>query len=106
MHDRVTERRNVDAPGRFWRRIKDRTDRCAESPRDESPPPSAVEVGQPRLGPGELTGCAIDLEAAGGFGLPTTGGIERFVGGKTRGCHRISHRVRHQAQPDDPGSRR
>ena len=39
----------------------------------------------------------------GRFGVPKAGIVERFVGRKTPGCHGISHRVRHQGQPDDLG---
>jgi hypothetical protein len=40
-----------------------------------------------------LTGCSIDVETSGGSRLPTTTVVEWFVGRKTPGYHRISHRV-------------
>jgi hypothetical protein len=81
-----------------------------------APPATAVQIGQPvvdggvqaeqfgRL-PGPLLRCAVgafgDAEVDGRIDLAMADGVERFVGGKSPGRHRVGHRVRHEGEPDD-----
>ena len=44
-----------------------------------------------------------DAESGGRLGLSAADVVERFVGRKAFGRHRVGHRVRHQGQPDDLG---
>ena len=79
-------------------------------------PSAAVQVGQPvldarlqakefrglsgaLLGPAE--GAVGDAELDGGVDLAVSHRVERLVGGKPSGRHRVGHGVRHQCQPDD-----
>jgi hypothetical protein len=42
---------------------------------------------------GELASISGDLECGNGFDNAAAGVVERFVGGKTPGRHRIGHRM-------------
>ena len=80
-------------------------------------PPSAVQVGQPgfdrrpaapsssAVWTGALLGTAEgtfgDAEVDRGVDLPVADRVERLVGGKSSGRHRVGHGVRHEGQPDD-----
>ena len=79
-------------------------------------PPAAVQVGELRFDDrshaeqfGGLAGALLrPAEHLAGFAevdacvdLAPSRRVERFVGGKSSGCHRVGHGVRHQGQPDD-----
>ena len=66
---------------------------------------AGVQAEQFRRLPGPLLGSAVgtfgDAQFDRRVDLTMAEGVERFVGGKSSGCHRIRHRMGYERQPDD-----
>src|SRR4029077_5210393 len=66
---------------------------------------AGVQAEQFRRLPGPLLGSAVgafgDAKFDGRVDLAMAEGVERFVGGKSSGCHRIRQRMGYEGQPDD-----